>query len=257
MESAVMMDELTWMEYTERIAMGAPVLVVAGATEQHGPHLPLGTDVFQGMAIAREVAKRTEGCVAPPIAYGYKSQPKSGGGQSFVGTTSLDGQTLTLLVRDLIREFLRHGVRRLVFIDGHTENAMFLTEGIDLALREARTSVPRILVFRWAEMVSQRTIEEIFGDEFPGWPQEHAAVFETSVMAAIHPELVHWERLIDDRAETIPVYDVHPAPPEMVSQSGILSPARRASRSHGEKVVAEVVSAIVSSMEREFRQLQG
>lgn len=251
-----MMDELTWVEYAQRIAMGAPVLVVAGATEQHGPHLPLGTDVFQGMAIAREVARRTEGFVAPPITYGYKSQPKSGGGQSFVGTTSLDGQTLTLLVRDLIREFLRHGVRRLVFIDGHTENAMFLTEGIDLALREAGTIGVRILVFRWAEMVSQATIEDIFDDEFPGWPQEHAAVFETSVMAALRPELVRWERLIDDRAARLPVYDIYPSPPEIVSQSGILSPARKASRSHGERIVAEVVSAIVSSMENEFRQLQ-
>src|SRR5437867_290624 len=157
MNSPVMMDELTWREYEERIRKGAPLLLIAGATEQHGPHLPLGTDVFQVLAIAREVAERTNGVVAPPIIYGYKSQPKGGGGQSFVGTTSLDGQTLTLLVRDLVREFLRHGVRHLVFIDGHYGNATFMTEGIDLALREAHVRDTKILLLRWFELIPEDT----------------------------------------------------------------------------------------------------
>ncbi|MGQ0571786.1 MAG: creatininase [Armatimonadota bacterium] len=248
-----MMDELTWIEYAERVRQGAPVLVVAGSTEQHGPHLPLGTDVFQGVAIARAVAERTGGIMAPPITYGYKSQPKSGGGQSFVGTTSLDAQTLVWLVRDLIREFFRHGVRHLVFIDGHYENAAFLTEGIDLALRESDVEDARILVFHWWELISQGTIDAIFDGQFPGWALEHAAVIETSVTGAVRPELVRWERLVDDRAERLPAYDIYPAPSDIVPRSGVLSPARRASPAYGERILNEVVQAIVNVLQTEFR----
>lgn len=248
-----MMDELTWMEYEELVRRGAPLLLVVGSTEQHGPHLPLGTDVFQGVAIARAVAERTGGIVAPPITYGYKSQPKSGGGESFTGTTSLDAQTLITLVRDILRAFLRHGVRHFVFIDGHYENAMFLTEGIDLAIRENNVSDAKVLVFHWWDLISQGTIDAVFDGDFPGWALEHAAVVETSVTSAVRPELVRWERLVDDRAERLPTYDIFPAPPDIVPRSGVLSPARRASSGHGKRIVDEVVEAIVKMMEAEFR----
>jgi creatinine amidohydrolase len=247
-----MMEELTWVDYEERVRAGAPLFLVSGSTEQHGPHLPLGTDVFQAMAIARAVAERIGGIVAPPITYGYKSQPKTGGGQSFAGTTSLDGQTLVWLVRDLLREFLRHGVRRLVIVDGHYENAAFLAEGIDLALREAPAADARLVVFHWWDLISQMTIDAIFEGHFPGWGLEHAAAVETSVMGAVRPELVRWERLVDDRAERLPVYDIYPAPPELVPRSGVLSPARRASPAHGQRIVDEVVGAIVRILQDEF-----
>ncbi|OFV84821.1 MAG: creatininase [Acidobacteria bacterium RBG_16_64_8] len=252
MTEAVMMDELTWPEYQERVRNGIPVFLVVGSTEQHGPHLPLGTDVFQGLAIARAAAERTGGIVAPSLAYGYKSQPKSGGGESFAGTTSLDAQTLLLQVRDVLRALLRHGNRRLVLIDGHYENAAFIAEGIDLALRENGSSGARILVFHWWELISQSTIHTIFEGNFPGWALEHAAVVETSLMAAVNPTLVHWDRLVDDRPERRVPYEIFPSPPDVIPRSGVLSPARRASADHGRRILIEVVEDVVKAMQAEF-----
>ena len=138
MRRTVFMAEMSWMEYRERVVTeGAVVLVPAGALEQHGPHLPLGTDAILATEMSRRVAERVDAVVAPALTYGYKSQPRTGGGNHFCGTTSLDGETLSSTVRDLIREFARHGARRIAFIDGHYENQMFLTEGIDLAIRDA------------------------------------------------------------------------------------------------------------------------
>jgi creatinine amidohydrolase len=246
-----MMDELTWIEYKERIRKGAPVLVIAGATEQHGPHLPLGTDVFQVLDIARKVAERTNGIVAPPIIYGYKSQPKGGGGQSFVGTTSLDGHTLTLIVRDLVREFLRHDVRHLVFIDGHYGNAPFMTEGIDLALRGASVCNTKILLLRWFELIPENTLDEIFEGKYPGLRLEHAAVIETSVMGVVRPDLVRWDRLVDDQAKRVVPYEIYPAPAEIIARSGVLSPAGRASAEIGVRIVSEVVGIITKIVQAE------
>lgn len=58
----------------------------------------------------------------PTLSYGYKPQPRSGGGQTFTGTLSLDGATLTSLIEDVRRELARHAVTRLVVLDGHLEN---------------------------------------------------------------------------------------------------------------------------------------
>ena len=129
----VHMDQLSWVDYERRVREGAVVFLPCGATEQHGPHLPLGTDALLASAISADVAARVGGLVAPALSYGYKSQPKCGGGQHFCGTTSLDGATLSALVRDAVREFHRHGVRRLVLVLGHYENQWFVAEGIQLS----------------------------------------------------------------------------------------------------------------------------
>jgi creatinine amidohydrolase len=88
--------------------------------------LPLATDVILPEAVATRVAERTGAIVAPVISYGYKSQPKTGGGNHFPGTISLDASTLIAALRDVINEFARHGVRKLVVFDGHIENQWFM-----------------------------------------------------------------------------------------------------------------------------------
>ena len=72
----------------------------------------LNVDVVLPTGVAERVAKKIGGLVAPTIPYGYKSQPRSGGGEAFPGTTSLDANTFSLVVRDVIRGLGHHGVRR-------------------------------------------------------------------------------------------------------------------------------------------------
>ena len=132
----VRMDRISWVEYQSRLAAKPVLFLPCGALEQHGPHLPLGVDAMLASDIARRVASALGGLVAPPLNYGYKSQARCGGGQTFPGTTSLDGEHLIGVVRDIIREFVRHGVERLVLVDGHYENQWFLTEAIETAVRE-------------------------------------------------------------------------------------------------------------------------
>src|SRR3546814_16589839 len=101
-----------------------------------GPRLPLAVVALLATGLADEAAEEVGGLGSPAWSYGYKSMPKSGGGPFFPGTTNLDGHTLSSMVRDVIRELARHGVRKICLIDGHYENQWFLTEGIDLAMRE-------------------------------------------------------------------------------------------------------------------------
>src|ERR1700710_2602169 len=105
-----------------KIEAGSIIFIPLGATEQHGPHLPLNVDVILPTAVCERVARNTGGLVAPTLAYGYKSMPRSGGGQSFPGTPSLDGHPFSLMIRDIIRDMGSHGARRFVLINGHYEN---------------------------------------------------------------------------------------------------------------------------------------
>ena len=159
-------SELAWTEYDRRIREDAPVVLLpVGSLEQHGPHLPMNCDALIPTVLAERVAAGAGHLVAPTISYGYKSQPKSGGGNHFPGTTSLDGHTLSALVRDVIKEFARHGVRKLALMDGHYENNMFLVEGIDLALRELRRDgIDDLLIANigYWEFTSKATLDRVF-----------------------------------------------------------------------------------------------
>ena len=138
MAESVFLAELTWPEFEAKAKAGTTVFLPLGATEQHGPHMAMNVDVVLPTAVCERVARNIGGLVAPTLPYGYKSQPRSGGGEAFPGTTSLDGNTFSLVVRDVIRSLGHDGIRRLVVLNGHFENAWPAVEGVDLGLRELR-----------------------------------------------------------------------------------------------------------------------
>lgn len=250
------MAELTWFEYQRRLEEDAPILMLpTGSIEQHGPHLPLITDTLIAEMISERVAALIGAIVASPFAYGYKSQPKSGGGNHFCGTTSLDGATYSAMLRDVICEFARHGVRKLVIVDGHCENGMFLVEGIDLALRQLRYAGIedlKVVKLGYWEFINQQTEDVLFPDGLSNWDLEHAAMMETSVMLHLRPDLVRKELIPNHAPANFPPYDVFPIDTRPIPPDGVLSSIVDASAEKGAIVVEQVVSAIASALTNEF-----
>lgn len=249
------MSRMSGPQYSERIVRDkAPVFLPVGALEQHGPHLPLGTDALLAFAVAAGAAAAVGGIVAPALAYGYKSQPKCGGGQHFSGTTSLDAATLIGQVRDTVREFVRHGVQSLVIVDGHYENQWFLIEGIDLGLRDCGAAAKlRVMRLEYWDFCTEATLSAVFPEGFPGFALEHAAIIETSLMLHFHPELVHLEQIPGDPPANFPPYDMYPSRTEWVPASGVLSSARGSSREKGALIADEVVARLAAAVRTEFR----
>lgn len=251
--TSVFMDQISWVDYQQRVNEGAVVFLPCGATEQHGPHLPLGTDALLSTAIAADAARAVGGVVAPALAYGYKSQPKCGGGQHFCGTTSLDGGTLISLVQDAVREFARHGVKRLVLVLGHYENQWFVAEGIQLALRELGQQSPlEVMRLEHWDFCREQTLADVFPDGFPGFALEHAAVIETSLMLHYHPALVRLDLIPDDGPADFPPYDMYPTRTEWVPASGVLSSARGSDAAKGLRMAEDIVGGIVAAVRHEF-----
>lgn len=249
----LLMGSLSWVEYQQRLQSENPVVLIpCGALEQHGPHLPLGTDALISGAIAQSVAEQVNGMVAPVFSYGYKSQPKSGGGQHFPGTTSLDGSTLIQMMRDVIRELARQGVTHIVVLDGHYENQWFLTEGIDLALRDVGPSTLQVMRLEYWDFFTEATLATVFPDGFPGYALEHAAVMETSLMLHYYPELVRLHLIPNDAPADFPPYDMYPARTAWVPPSGVLSSAKTASAEKGAAMVEQVTASIAEAIRKEF-----
>ncbi|SEK47480.1 creatininase [Roseovarius nanhaiticus] len=248
--------ELPWPAYQSRVQGGdVPVLIPLGSMEQHGHHMPMHVDVLLPTEFARRAAAETGALVAPPFTYGYKSHQKSGGGNFFPGTTSLDGASLVSALKDVVKEFARHGVRHLCIVNGHFENSWFITEAIDLALRELSwggIDNVKVIVLSYWDFVDQASIERLYPDGFLGWDIEHGGVLETSLMLRLHPDLVSLQDAVEHAPATFPPYDVYPPKPEWTPASGTLSSPKDATAEKGDILLEVCTRGIVEALKTEF-----
>jgi creatinine amidohydrolase len=247
------MSLLSWTQYRERLKNAPLVILPVGALEQHGPHLPMACDALLSEAIALRLAAAIDGMVMPPLSYGYKSQERSGGGQCFPGTTSLDGITLIHTLRDILRELFRHGATNILVLNGHVENQWFLTEGIDLALREIAQNQSSVRVSRceYWNYTPQHVLERIFDGPFPGVDLEHAALIETSMMLALYPHLVDISAFPEDILADFPGHDTYPQRGNGVPVSGVLAPLSSASAEKGWLLIDSTVEGLVAAFKAE------
>jgi creatinine amidohydrolase len=257
MMPTVAMSGMSWVEYSKRIALPDTLAILpVGAMEQHGPHLPLNTDALLPAEIALEVARRVDGIVAPAIAYGYKSIQRSGGGNHFCGTTSLDGNTLISVIRDILRELARHGARRILLLNGHFENVYFLLEGADLAIRDlAAVNIVhfQVITLTYWDFIVGDALSEVFPSGFPGWAVEHAGVMETSLMLYLYPDFVDMSLAPAQSPTAFPAYDILPPDPDLTPPSGCLMSPAGASAEKGKLIFECVVSGVVEALMKKFQ----
>lgn len=176
-------QDLTMPDFEAAREKSRTVILPVGSVEEHGPHLPLGTDLFHALELARRVAEETGALVAPPLFYGVCRSTRE-----HPGTVSLSGDTLRALVKDLGREFCRQGFSNLVILSGHaggTHMSALLEAGETLLeeLPEARVAVVNILDL----------LREVLGENphlVATKTDAHAGEVETALMLAVHPHLV-------------------------------------------------------------------
>src|SRR5687768_12741323 len=113
----LLFNEISRVECAER-APGALAVVPVAATEQHGPHLPLGTDTFLVETVARQAAAQAANeidvLVTPTLAVGASHHHFP-----FGGTLSMASETYYRAVRDIVVSLIRDGFRRVFVINGH------------------------------------------------------------------------------------------------------------------------------------------
>src|SRR3990172_8351813 len=109
---------MTWPEVREELSRGRTTVVVPfGAVEQHGPHLPLGTDAIFGDEIGLAVAERLDAFLAPTVRVGFSPHH-----MAFAGTLTVDEETFHAVARSIVRALAGHGFRRIVLLPTHGGN---------------------------------------------------------------------------------------------------------------------------------------
>ena len=242
---------MTGPEVGDAIAADTPLILPVGSIEQHGPHLPLGTDSFVPHALAERVAERRSALVMPPLMYAAYSRPRSGGGRTFAGSIGIRGATLAAVVNDVCADLMRLGHRRILVLNGHFENQWNLLEGLEDAIA-GREATHKVLLVAWWDQVLPDDIARILGDSFPGWEREHASLTETSIMEALRPELVRRGLKADGGAPRVLTYEALPTPPDTIWPTGVGYSAVGASGEIGETLVSVIVEWIVGIIDREF-----
>jgi mycofactocin precursor peptide peptidase len=197
------------------------LLVPVGATEQHGPHLPLGTDT----TVATTVAGRTRLPVTAPVAFGA-----SGEHEGFPGTVSIGTETLAAVLVETGRSACRWA-RRLCFVNGHGGNLPALVAATTLLRAEGRDVA-------WHSC------------GVPG-ADAHAGRHETSLMLALAPSDVRPE--LAAAGNTAPLTELMPAiragSVASVSGNGVLGDPTGASAGEGAETVSVMVSALLSALD--------
>ena len=179
--------EMTWPDVADAVRAGATTVVLPlGATEQHGPHLPLGTDTIRALALAERLAERLgpSVLVAPTLPFGCSDEHAG-----FPGLLGLQHDTLARVIADLARRLTGWGVRRLVLLSAHGGNG----EALDLALALLRQELPDLTVRTNGDLetIAAALLEVARRDGIPANALGlHAGEGETSEMLHLRPDLV-------------------------------------------------------------------
>jgi len=197
----VFLGEMTNPEVEAFLKKGHTVIIPTGATEQHGPHGPLLTDVLIPQEVARRVAPQIGALVAPPINYAL-SYPHVG----FTGLAHIRIPTFMAMIGDLCASFATAGFKRIVFLNGHYDNTYAIAYGCADAADRMPKDVKAFPVNYWDGL----TAEEVA--EFSGLKNGlHANLAETSAVLAINSALVDMERA-NAEFPPFPEYTVNTAP---------------------------------------------
>jgi len=178
--------ELTWEDVAELLRTGPPVVVIpVGAVEQHGRHLPLGTDTYVAVDLAEAAAAQTGAVVAPEVACGMSPHH-----MVLPGTISVRPEVLLELVYDMVDSLYRHGFRGFVLLNGHR---VVNVPWLQLAAERAQRLLPgcRVVVADPAYLSRELPDRAAFG------PLGHADGLETAHLLHARPELVRLERAGD------------------------------------------------------------
>jgi creatinine amidohydrolase len=117
-----LLEQMTWPEAKEAFERTSVVVIPIGSTEQHGPHMPVGTDFLVAQDLARRIGERADVIVTPTIPIGYAKYHTS-----FPGTLSVSEETLTQALIEICDDLLKYGATHLLFVNGHGGNMRSIT----------------------------------------------------------------------------------------------------------------------------------
>jgi creatinine amidohydrolase len=173
-------SELTQPEIARQFKRNPLVLMPTGSVEQHGAHLPAGTDSFAAETVAAAVAERMDGLVLPGPMVGVTPMH-----MPYEGTVTFTPDTFIRVITEICESSAKHGAKMLMIVNWHEGNIPSLA----IAAEDLHRRVGMHVVTVQACYVA----EELFGAQCNGLT--HGGEIEALAVLACRPELVHLDRI--------------------------------------------------------------
>jgi len=175
---------MTWVEVKEAFEKDPVVFIPMGSMEEHGPHSITG-DYIAAYEIAKIAAEKSDSYCIPVIPFGYSEYFRC-----FPGTISISPKTLYNIVSDVCTSLMEHGVKKIIFVNGHGGNSAIL----DILARDIRRN-NKIMVGKidlWQSM-TPKFKEELYGENVKSLG--HGGDPITSVMKYLRPQDIRMDLL--------------------------------------------------------------
>ena len=185
MSDEVRLERLSQPEAESRLKNGRLAVMAPGSIEQHGPHLPLGTDAFAEDTLAEEVARKMDAVLVPLPLVGVSPYHLS-----WAGSLSLQPQTMIAVIEDICECLANHGVDKILFVNWH--------EGNTPTLRLAGDNVQRKFKMRVVVAESHIITNKLFGERAQ---LTHAGNMETAAVLMYDPSLVDLTKATNPTAQ--------------------------------------------------------
>jgi creatinine amidohydrolase len=240
---------LSWPEVRDEIERGRDTIVVCfGAVEQHGHHLPLGTDSMLGDAVGRALADRLDAFLAPTVQVGCSRHHLA-----FPGTMSVEEETFGGVVKDIVSGWASQGFKRIILLPTHGGNFGPLGSALE---RLGELDGVEVIAITDLSVLVNATLG--LGAEL-GVPASegglHSGEWETSLMLAVRPDLVHMDRAVagytgdlQSGIERFFEEGVH-----ALTDTGVIGDPKQASAQNGRRYFERLVELTAELVERDSK----
>ncbi|MFZ0894894.1 MAG: creatininase family protein [Candidatus Nitrosopolaris sp.] len=237
------LEEMNAIQLRKNLNSKTVAMLVFGACENHGDHMPFGSDFFVPMELAKRVAARAGNVlVLPAFPYGVSSHHSD-----FQMTITLEPRTMIMAIEDICSSLIKNGINRILIINGHDGNIA----PIELSARTIKDRYPNVVIAcleAWWTLVGKT--KNLFG-EWAGLG--HGGEAETSMMLSVRPDLVDMKsapkKTIPKLPRNVRIYWRF----SELTKTGATGAPRHASRSKGDETLhtlERLLLGFINNMEK-------
>jgi len=245
--------EMTMHEIKDAVQQQRVAVLPVATFEDHGPHLPVDTDVVLATEICERAVARcaSNAILIPAVPHGYSPHH-----MDYHGTLTVGWDTFIRYVKDVCCSLAHHGFTRILLVNGHGSNASPLDLAARLTNVEYEGKVLCAFVSHWDLRRVKQVAETLRDSDFNG--AAHAGEYETSLYLALKPGLVDMSKAVDEHTPLPPSFSidllsgVHPEGSaarlmpywSSLTASGVMGDATKATKEKGEKFLAAAVEGL-------------
>ncbi len=230
----------TWEDIKDYLKKKDMMIIPIGATEQHGPMAPIGTDAIIAEEIANRIDDATKSLVSPTITTGYVDPEFL----RFPGTLCINLETFCKLLEDFLISYSKQGFKKFVIVNTHETQKRLIKE---IAERVCINQYIKVIVFEYWNVL-QEEMKEFIESELV-----HACEDEVSILMAVDQSLIKKDRIVDEMPVEAKIgYLVYPLSDGYATKSGVMGKPSLATKEKGEKILGLIVEKMIKIIRKEF-----